>query len=75
MTSARRSIGALALCAGLLAFASSAGAVANLMDVRVGVHGDHTRIVIETDGEAPYVVDPARTRSWSTWTPPPPRRP
>lgn len=58
MTSALRSIGALALCAGLLAFASSAGAVANLMDVRVGVHGDHTRIVIETDGEAPYVVDP-----------------
>ncbi len=58
MTSALRSVGALALCAGLSAFASSAGAVANLMDVRVGVHGDHTRIVIETDGEAPYVVDP-----------------
>jgi len=56
--STRRSIGALALAAGLLAFASAASAVANLMDVRVGVHGDHTRLVIETDGAAPYVVDP-----------------
>ena len=25
--------------------------------MRVGVHGDHTRIVLETDGQAPYIVD------------------
>ena len=60
----RRATGALALAA-LLALPSLTGAVgnapggvANLMDLRVGVHPDHTRIVIETDGAAPYVVDP-----------------
>jgi len=36
----------------------NSGTPANLTDLRVGVHPDHTRIVIETDGEAPYVVDP-----------------
>jgi hypothetical protein len=36
----------------------NSGTAANLTDLRVGVHPDHTRIVIETDGEAPYVVDP-----------------
>jgi hypothetical protein len=39
-----------------LAFANAAAAV-TLTDVRVGVHGDHTRIVLETDGKAPYIVD------------------
>jgi hypothetical protein len=38
-----------------VAFAGSAAA-ANLTDVRVGVHRDHTRIVLETDAKAPYVV-------------------
>lgn len=58
-----RAAGALALAA-LLVLPSvagavgNAGAVANLTDLRVGVHPDHTRIVIETDGAAPYVVDP-----------------
>ena len=37
--------------------AAAAVSAANLTDVRVGVHGDHTRIVLETDGEAPYIVD------------------
>jgi hypothetical protein len=57
--------GAFALAAGLLALPNAGGAVgnagggaANLTDLRVGVHPDHTRIVIETDAEAPYVVDP-----------------
>lgn len=40
----------------LAALAGSAGAV-TLTDVRIGVHGDHTRIVLETDGKAPYIVD------------------
>jgi hypothetical protein len=40
----------------LSAFAGSAAAV-SLTDVRIGVHGDHTRIVLETDGKAPYIVD------------------
>ncbi len=44
----------LAFAVALLAAAASA---ANLTDVRVGVHGDHTRIVLETDGKAPYIVD------------------
>jgi hypothetical protein len=59
-----RATGALALAA-LLALPSVAGAVGNaggavasLTDLRVGVHPDHTRIVIETDGSAPFVVDP-----------------
>ena len=60
-----RSTGALALAAALLVLGHSTvaapnagGGVANLTDLRVGVHPDHTRIVIETDGTAPYVVDP-----------------
>jgi len=40
----------------LASLAGSAGAV-SLTDVRIGVHGDHTRIVLETDGKAPYIVD------------------
>jgi hypothetical protein len=58
-----RATGALALAA-LLGLPSVAGAVGNagaaasLTDLRVGVHPDHTRIVIETDGAAPFVVDP-----------------
>jgi hypothetical protein len=43
----------------LLALATLAGpaAAVTLTDVRIGVHGDHTRIVLETDGKAPYIVD------------------
>jgi hypothetical protein len=44
----------LALAVATLAASASAS---NLTDVRVGVHGDHTRIVLETDGKAPYIVD------------------
>jgi hypothetical protein len=40
-----------------VAFAGAAAATANLTDLRVGVHGDHTRVVLETDGQAPYIVD------------------
>jgi hypothetical protein len=47
---------ALPLLGLALAFANAAAAV-TLTDVRVGVHGDHTRIVLETDGKAPYIVD------------------
>jgi hypothetical protein len=36
---------------------AAAAAGANLTDLRVGVHGDHTRIVLETDAQAPYIVD------------------
>lgn len=58
-----RATGALALAAllvlpSLAGAVGNAGAVASLTDLRVGVHPDHTRIVIETDGAAPYVVDP-----------------
>ena len=43
----------------LVALATLAGSAAavSLTDVRIGVHGDHTRIVLETDGKAPYIVD------------------
>ncbi len=44
------------LLLGLAAVACPAAAV-TLTDVRIGVHGDHTRIVLETDGKAPYIVD------------------
>jgi hypothetical protein len=44
------------LLLGLATLAGSASAV-SLTDVRVGVHGDHTRIVLETDAKAPYIVD------------------
>ncbi len=37
---------------------SDFGPSASLTDLRVGVHPDHTRIVIETDSEAPYVMEP-----------------
>lgn len=47
---------ALLLLGFTFAIANAAGAV-TLTDVRVGVHGDHTRIVLETDGKAPYIVD------------------
>ena len=40
-----------------LATAASAASAVSLTDVRIGVHGDHTRIVLETDGKAPYIVD------------------
>jgi hypothetical protein len=46
----------LALAVAVAALAAAASA-SNLTDVRVGVHGDHTRIVLETDGKAPYIVD------------------
>lgn len=41
---------------GLATLAGPAAAV-TLTDVRIGVHGDHTRIVLETDSKAPYIVD------------------
>jgi hypothetical protein len=41
----------------LVAVCASAAAPANLTDLRVGVHGDHTRVVLETDAQAPYIVD------------------
>jgi hypothetical protein len=48
----------LALLLPGFAFAlAHAAAAVTLTDVRVGVHGDHTRIVLETDGKAPYIVD------------------
>jgi hypothetical protein len=47
---------ALLLLGSALVYANAAAAV-TLTDVRVGVHGDHTRIVLETDGKAPYIVD------------------
>jgi hypothetical protein len=58
-----RATGALALAAllvlpSLTGAVGNAGAVASVTDLRVGVHPDHTRIVIETDGAAPFVVDP-----------------
>jgi len=40
-----------------VAVCASAAAAANLTDLRVGVHGDHTRVVLETDAQAPYIVD------------------
>ncbi len=54
-----------AACVVLLTLAASAvaaqdglGGAPSLTDLRVGVHPDHTRIVIETDAKAPYVLDP-----------------
>ena len=47
----------LGLGLGLVAVCASAAAAANLTDLRVGVHGDHTRVVLETDAQAPYIVD------------------
>lgn len=41
----------------VVAACASAAAAANLTDLRVGVHGDHTRVVLETDAQAPYFVD------------------
>ena len=43
----------------LLALATVGGSASavSLTDVRIGVHGDHTRIVLETDAKAPYIVD------------------
>jgi hypothetical protein len=41
----------------LAAAGAGAAGAANLTDLRVGVHGDHTRIVLETDAAAPYIVD------------------
>jgi hypothetical protein len=48
---------AVPLLAAAVALSAGAASAANLTDVRVGVHGDHTRIVLETDGKAPYIVD------------------
>jgi hypothetical protein len=48
----------VALAAAAAAAPNAVGPVASLTDLRVGVHPDHTRIVIETDAHAPYVVDP-----------------
>jgi hypothetical protein len=49
------------LCAAFLGAPVSAqsdfGPAASLTDLRVGVHPDHTRIVIETDSKAPYVME------------------
>jgi hypothetical protein len=63
-TSLRNATGALALAALLslpcaAASANDGGFGASVTDLRVGVHPDHTRIVIETDGKAPFVVDPS----------------
>jgi hypothetical protein len=44
-------------CLVVAAACAGAAAAANLTDLRVGVHGDHTRVVLETDGQAPYIVD------------------
>jgi hypothetical protein len=38
---------------------SDFGPTASLTDLRVGVHPDKTRIVIETDSQAPYVMEPS----------------
>ena len=46
-----------AFCLALLVSGTGARAGANLTDLRVGVHGDHTRVVLETDAVAPYIVD------------------
>jgi len=55
---------ALALfCAGLAGVPATAqsgfGPSASVTDLRVGVHPDKTRIVIETDSAAPYVMEPS----------------
>jgi hypothetical protein len=62
-TPLRKAMGALALAAFLVlpsvsAAVSDGGLGSSVTDLRVGVHPDHTRIVIETDGKAPFVVDP-----------------
>ena len=62
-TPLRKAMGALALAAVLVlpsvsAAVSDGGLGSSVTDLRVGVHPDHTRIVIETDGKAPFVVDP-----------------
>ena len=44
-----------ALALGLVA--STGASAVTLTDVRIGVHPDHTRIVLETDAKAPYIVD------------------
>ena len=44
-------------CLALAVAWAGAAAAANLTDLRVGVHGDHTRVVLETDAKAPYIVD------------------
>jgi hypothetical protein len=49
----------LTLAAAAAAAPNAVGPVASLTDLRVGVHPDHTRIVIETDAQAPYVLDPS----------------
>jgi hypothetical protein len=44
------------LLASALALPAAASAV-TLTDVRIGVHPEYTRVVLETDAKAPYIVD------------------
>jgi len=45
------------LAAAILLLAAFPGKAANLLDVRVGVHADYTRIVLETDARAPCQIE------------------
>ena len=49
---------ALALVTASGALGNASSGAPSLTDLRVGVHPDHTRIVIETDAKSPYVIDP-----------------
>ena len=48
---------AYALGAAMLLLAAVPGKAANLVDVRIGVHEKYTRVVLETDAEAPYHIE------------------
>jgi hypothetical protein len=41
----------------MLLLAAVPGKAANLVDVRIGVHEKYTRVVLETDAEAPYHIE------------------
>jgi hypothetical protein len=45
------------LGAAILFLAAVPGKAANLVDVRVGLHGEYTRVVLETDAKASYRVE------------------
>ena len=50
------------LGAAVLFFAALPGSAANLVDVRIGVHDEYTRVVLETDAKAPCEIESSGSR-------------
>jgi hypothetical protein len=48
--------------AAALFLAALPGSAANLVDVRIGVHDEYTRVVLETDAKAPYEIESSGSR-------------